>query len=259
MTIRLCISGISGRMGQIVERLARADAEIDPILGIDAVIPRPADGLFGPARLEEALRQVDVLLGFTNNPQAAVEQTHKAAELGVKVVIATTGFSEEQEQILRALACKVPLIKASNFSLGINLLEQIVAQIAGALPWGYHPEIVEEHHARKLDAPSGTAETLAKAVAKGWKLDATKLIERGRSGRAKEVRRHDTIGIQAVRGGNIAGNHQVLFAGPSENIRVCHEALSPQVFAEGALVAVKWIFQQDKPGWYSMARVLGLE
>lgn len=256
--IRLCISGIGGRMGQMVQRLAKADPEIVFVVGIEAEVPQETDELFPACRVRQALVRADVLLGFTNNPEAATKQSVLALEHEIPVVLATTGLSAEQISSLRLICEQAPIIQASNFSLGITIFIQQLGQIAAALPGSYHVEIVEEHHFKKLDAPSGTALMLAQAIcqARGW--DPAKAIQCGRSGRSDSVRPDNIIGIQAVRGGSIAGIHEVIFAGENETLRFRHEAKGPEVFAQGALTAVKWIIGRE-PGWYTMADVLGLK
>ena len=258
MSIRLCISGIYGRMGKLVEKLARQDRTIDEVVGIElsgqGVLP---DGVFNQTRLDEALRKSDVLLVFTNDPASVVEQARAAVRQDVRVVIGTTGLLPPQLAALRKCSEKVSVLQASNFSLGVTLFANQMAQAAVVLDESYEVEIVEEHHGRKLDAPSGTALMLARVIceARGW--DPEVAIQCGRSGRAGTPRLTQIVGIQSVRAGNIAGNHEVIFVGPNEQLRYKHSAGGPEVFAEGALTAVKWIANEG-PGWYSMNQVLGL-
>lgn len=256
--IRLCISGIGGRMGRIVAELAQKDPEIISVVGIEAEVPQESKELFSACSIRQALVRADVLLGFANDPEAATTQSVFAMAHKIPVVLATTGLSPEQLSSLRQASQQAPIIQADNFSLGITIFARQLGQIAASLPGSYHVEIVEEHHFRKLDAPSGTALMLARVICQARGFDPAKAIQCGRSGRSDGVRPNGIIGIQAVRGGSIAGIHEVIFAGENETLRFRHEAKGPEVFAQGALTAVKWIIGKA-PGWYTMAQVLGLE
>jgi len=198
----------------------------------------------------------DILLIFINDPTAVLEQATIAAGFGIKVAIGTTGLSEADLAKLKELGVRIPILVTSNFSLGVNLLKKLVALAAAALP-GFDVEIVEEHHGAKLDSPSGTASMLVKAVEQGRQVSLSQV--HGRSGRASQARQPDEIGVHAVRAGKIAGNHEAVFAGQYDVLRLRHEAISPIGFAAGALVAIKWMSQLAAPGWYSMDQVLGLE
>ena len=170
-------------------------------------------------------------------------------------VVGTTGFDSSHYETLKACAVTSPVLIASNFSLGINLLDCLLFQVAKTLPPGFQIEIVEEHHKGKLDAPSGTAEMLAHTACLARSLNPETCIQRGRAGRSETPREDEVVGIHAVRGGTITGTHTVIFAGPQEVIRFIHEAQSPEIFARGALRAVKWITLMPA-GWYTMENVL---
>lgn len=263
--IRLCISGICGRMGMKVFKLAENDRAIGRISGIDTV----DNGLVPVHRvsinaadlklkeIQTVLAQADVLLIFHDNPLSAAAQAKKAAKRGVAVVIGTTGLSFVDLADIRVLRKKAPILQTYNFSQGMTTFAKAIRQIASVLPPDYQAEIVEEHHAKKLDAPSGTAFMLAQEICAARGLRPGKAIQCGRTGRSGGVRPNDIVGIQAVRGGSIAGIHEVIFAGQGETLRFRHEAGDPDVFARGALAAVKWI--AGKPaGLYTMEDVYGL-
>ncbi|OGY46564.1 MAG: 4-hydroxy-tetrahydrodipicolinate reductase [Candidatus Buchananbacteria bacterium RIFCSPHIGHO2_01_FULL_44_11] len=255
--ISLCISGISGRMGQIIERLALHDPAIGTLIGVDVNIPQPAEGLFGPARLAEALAlsRSDVLLIFHNDPLAAVSQTEIAAKLGVPVIIGTTGLEEHHGVMLFVYSKDIPVLPASNFSLGVAVQRRLIALAASMLPVEYQPEVVDKHHAKKLDAPSGTAMMLAKTICEARQWDPATAIQCGRVGRSQGPRANEIVGIQTLRAGTISGTHEVTFAGPGEVVEINHVAQTPDIFAQGALAAVKWIIGKA-PGVYSIDNVL---
>ena len=263
--IRLCISGICGQMGTKMFKLAEADRAIGHISGIDLIdnglVPvhrvsiNAAD--LKSKEIQTVLAQTDVLLIFHDNPLSAAAQAKQAAKKGVAVVIGTTGFSFTDLADIRGLRKKTAIAQTYNFSLGMTVFAKTIRRIASNLPSGYHVEIVEEHHFKKLDAPSGTAFMLAQEICAARGLKPEKAIQCGRSGRSDDVRDNGIVGIQSVRGGSIAGIHEVIFAGPGETLRFKHEAGDPGVFAQGALAAVKWL--AGKPaGIYTMADVYGL-
>jgi len=243
--IVLHISGILGRMGQFVYGLGSKDPAFELVHGFD--IAQPPDLVHGnhtypPAEMgavfRDPTRKPDVLLIFIKDTVAAVEQTKLAAQYGIWVVIGTTGFSASQLAELRDLASRTAILVASNFSLGVTLMAKLTAVMASTLPASYEPGIYEEHHRAKTDAPSGTAKMLAEVI--------------------ETVRGLVMNQVSSFRGGNIAGIHKVTFAGQHETLRFEHEAGSPVVFAEGAILAVKWIAEREVPGWYTMNQVLGL-
>lgn len=263
--IRLCISGICGRMGMKVFKLAENDRAIGRISGIDTVnnglvpVHRVSINMadLKSKEIQTVLAQTDVLLIFHDNPLSAAAQAKLAAKKGVNAVIGTTGLGFADLAAIHRLRKQIAVIQTCNFSQGVAVFAKTIRQIASALPPDYHAEIVEEHHFKKLDAPSGTAFMLAQAICAARGLRPEKAIQCGRSGRSGGVRPNDIVGIQSVRGGSIAGIHEVIFAGQGETLRFRHEAGDPDVFARGALAAVKWI--AGKPaGLYTMEDVYGL-
>jgi 4-hydroxy-tetrahydrodipicolinate reductase len=205
---------------------------------------------------ETACADAEVLVDFTFHA-ATVEHARHAAELKKAMVIGTTGLSEDEEALLRTSAESIPIVYAPNMSMGINLLFLLVEQTAAALKdAGYDIEIVERHHRLKKDAPSGTALGLGRAAAKGAGWDLDDVAVHGREGHTGE-RTAEEIGFHAVRGGDIVGDHTVLFASEGECVELSHRATTRDTFAIGALRAAKWVVGQT-PGLYSMQDVLGL-
>jgi len=258
--VSLIISGVGGRMGQLVEALAIKEPGIGPVSGIDTrlvttstIQVKPGEPL--PA---QATAGIDVLLIFNNDPDSVVVQAESAAKTKTAVVVATTGLGETRLASLRVLSGSVPVLVSNNFSLGVNVMNAVLAKMAKALPPYFQIEIVEAHHGRKLDAPSGTARMLAQTVCQSREWNPELAISVGRqAGRSESPRLDEQVVIHSLRAGSIAGDHTVLFAGPSETLCLEHHAQSPQVFAEGALATVKWI--AGKPaGWYTMDQMLGL-
>lgn len=202
----------------------------------------------------KAVEGADVCIDFSS-PAGALAAAQAAAGAGCALVVATTGLDEAAKERIRALADRVPVLISPNMSLGMNVVFALAARAAAALP-GYHPEIVEAHHARKKDAPSGTALSLAEAVARarGWDLSETAVW--GRHGATGE-RPDRQIGIHAVRGGGIFGDHTLILAGEDEVVSISHRAMSRELFARGALAAARYLAGAS-PGLYTMADVLGL-
>lgn len=201
--------------------------------------------------------RADVIVDFSS-PKCTAGNAERIAEWGSAWVIGTTGLNSEEMAAVEAAAKKVPVVMAGNMSLGINLLTMLVKQGAKSLrEKGYDIEVTERHHRRKKDAPSGTAFMLGRAAAEGAGIDFEKAQCCGREGIVGE-RSDDEIGIHAVRGGDIVGDHSVLMAGSGELLELSHRATSRDVFSLGALRAADWVTGQE-PGFYNMRSVLGLE
>lgn len=263
--INVIITGVGGRMGAAILRLACEDPGFEVVAGLEAkghpLIGKGLDliaGATGPhATIRDDITPVigpaDVIIDFTE-PNASERQFMVAAEHGKPIVVGTTGFSAEALARMKTTHGGRAVI-APNMSVGVNVMFDLVSRAARALGEGYDVEIVELHHKWKKDAPSGTALKLRNTVAatnasRGW-TDVP-----GRSGAWGE-RKPDEIGIFAVRGGDIVGEHTVFFAGLGERIEITHRAYSRDNFARGALLAAKWIVNQE-PGIYDMQDVLGL-
>lgn len=246
MKIILC--GACGRMGANVASLAEsAGAEI--VCGVDpSPSPMPFPVYTSFSEIEE---RADAVVDFSSAKNVAERlQFCKDAKIGI--VLASTGYTEEDEKIIREYAESVPVFKTGNLSLGVNLLQLLVKKAAEVLGDGFDAEIVERHHNRKTDAPSGTALMLAQSVNEGF--GNTKENVYGREGNVG-ARKKSEIGIHAVRGGTIVGEHEVMFAGEDEIVTLSHSARSRKVFASGALKAAGWLI--GKPaGLYGMSDLL---
>ncbi|MEL6359538.1 MAG: 4-hydroxy-tetrahydrodipicolinate reductase [Pseudomonadota bacterium] len=265
---RIAISGAAGRMGRALLREVLSTPETTVAGGLEA----PGSSNLGKdlgvlAGLDGIGLQVsdtpatvltgsDVLIDFTV-PAATVSVAAAAKGHNVPLVIGTTGFSDEQQAELEALARTIPIVQSGNMSLGVNFLLSLVHQAAKNLGADFDIEVIEAHHRRKIDAPSGTALMLGEAAAEGRGLDLSAAQVTDRS-TIRQARRSDEIGMSVVRGGGIIGRHEVMFASDSEVITLSHEALDRSLFAKGAVRAARWAIGKD-PGLYSMGDVLGLK
>jgi 4-hydroxy-tetrahydrodipicolinate reductase len=204
---------------------------------------------------EAVFRAADVVTDFTL-PEATAAHAQIAAATGTALVAGTSGMSSEQMAVLSEAARKAPVFWAANMSVGVTLLLALVEQTARTLDAGYDIEIIEMHHRLKIDAPSGTALALGRAAAAGRGIALDKMAERGRDG-VTGKRRRGAIGFAALRGGDVAGDHTVIFAGEGERLELTHKASSRQLFAQGAVRAALWMAGKP-PGLYDMTDVLGL-
>jgi 4-hydroxy-tetrahydrodipicolinate reductase len=261
--IKIVISGPYGRMGQALCRLVNGAVDLDLAGGLvsDSGAAARGDGAIKPACVVSRLAELTgdsggeyVLIDFTE-AAATVERLREAADLGVPAVIGTTGFSAEQQSEIAELARRIPVLLAANMSVGVNVLLGIVEDLAARLQ-GYDIEVVEMHHRLKKDAPSGTALAFAKSAAAGRNVDLGDVARHGREGMTGE-RTSAEIGIHSIRGGDVVGDHTVMFAGIGERIEITHKASSRDAFASGALTAARFI-AGCKPGLYSMKDALGL-
>ena len=196
----------------------------------------------------------DVVVDFTN-PTATVSHAQMAARTGCALVIGTTGFDNDQLNSLYRSAQRAPIVLAANMSLGINLLQQVVEEISRILDTDWDIEIVEMHHRAKIDAPSGTALALGEAAARGRGQQLRRISRRSRDGQVGP-RVKGEIGFAALRGGDVVGDHTVIFAADGERVEITHRAASREIFARGAVKSVLWAAGK-KPGLYSMRDVLG--
>jgi 4-hydroxy-tetrahydrodipicolinate reductase len=222
--VRVALVGARGRMGQTIVDLAKGDPKIDIVAQCDL-----GDGI------EAALKDCDVAIDFSN--ASALEEVCRAASQNRKaLVIGTTGHSPEQRTLIEKTAKSLPIVFASNFSVGVNALFALTQRAAEILGLEFKPEIVETHHTKKKDAPSGTAKTLGEILKNELKID---------------------IPIESIREGDVVGEHTVTFAGPAERLELTHSAGSREIFASGALRAAQWVVGKA-PGLYSMQHVLGI-
>ncbi|OYU26592.1 MAG: 4-hydroxy-tetrahydrodipicolinate reductase [Burkholderiales bacterium PBB2] len=265
--LRIAIAGSSGRMGRmLIEAVLQApdcqlSAALDrpgtPSLGQDAgAFLGKTCGVAISDDARAALQASDVLIDFTR-PEGTLAHLALCAELGVKLVIGTTGFDAQQKAQIGALAARTGVMMAPNMSVGVNVVLGLLDRAARALSEGYDIEIIEAHHRHKVDAPSGTALALGEAVAHALGRDLKACAVYGREGVTGE-RDPSTIGFATVRGGDIIGDHTVLFAGIGERIEISHKASSRATFAQGSLRAARFLASQG-PGLYDMNDVLGLK
>jgi 4-hydroxy-tetrahydrodipicolinate reductase len=248
--IRIAVAGANGRMGQAVSALVSADASLRLAARFDRALE---DGLVS---VDEALAGADVVIDFTT-AQASAELAPRAAAAGVALVIGSTGMSDTEFARIAEAAGRVPIVRAGNFSLGLNLLLGLVAQAARALPANaYDIEVFEAHHRRKIDAPSGTALMLAQAAADGRGVALGDVVRQAREGITGE-RPVGEIGLSVMRGGGIVGEHSVTFAADDEIITLGHSARDRSLFARGAVAAARWVVGRP-PAQYDMQDVLGM-
>ncbi|MEJ2117998.1 MAG: 4-hydroxy-tetrahydrodipicolinate reductase [Alphaproteobacteria bacterium] len=265
--MRIAIVGAAGRMGKALARLVHETPGVElsggteppgaPAIGAD-VGEIAGLGHLGAAITADALelfKRSDGVLDFTA-PDASVAHAGFAAEAGIVHVIGTTGFQQHHEDAIASAAQKTVIVKAGNMSLGVNLLAVMVKRAAAALGPEFDIEILEMHHRMKVDAPSGTALLLGQAAAEGRDIALADHSVRVRDGHTGARGKGD-IGFATLRGGDVVGEHTVMFAGLGERVEFTHKASDRQIFARGAVTAARW-GHGKAPGLYSMQDVLGL-
>jgi 4-hydroxy-tetrahydrodipicolinate reductase len=222
--VRVLLIGAAGRMGQTVRDLASTDSQIEIVAQCDLKDP-----------IQPAMKNCDVAIDFSHAD--AIDEIFRAAlHHRTPLVIGTTGHSQKQRRKIEDARQDLPIVFASNFSVGVNVLFFLTRKAAELLESDFNPEIIETHHKTKKDAPSGTAKTLAELL---------------------QTSRNNEISIQSIREGDVVGEHSVIFSGPGEQLELTHRAATREIFARGALRAAKWIIGKS-PGLYSMQDVLGL-
>ncbi len=263
----IAITGASGRMGRMLIRTVMDSDRVRLAGAVERAghdwIGQDIGAAMGGAELgvtvtddaAQAFSQAQAVIDFTA-PEATLEFATQAAQAGIVHVIGTTGFSDDQIAALKPAARDAVIVRAGNMSLGVNLLMQLTRKVAAALDEDFDIEVIEAHHNKKVDAPSGTALMLGQAAADGRGVSLADVSDRGRDGITGARKRGD-IGFAVIRGGDIVGEHDVLFAAPGERIVLRHIATDRAVFARGALKAALWGLDQD-PGEYDMVDVLGL-
>ena len=265
--LRIVIAGAGGRMGRA---LIRAISEAEGLvlagaleysgsahLGEDAGLMSAlkANGVRVESDVDPRLDGADVV-SDVSTPAATVRMAARLAGTGIAHVIGTTGFSAADNAAIADAAGRTAIVKSGNMSLGVNLLAALTRRVSATLDDSFDIEIVEMHHNKKVDAPSGTALLLGEAAAAGRGRELDDCSERGRDGNTG-ARKPGAIGFASLRGGSVVGEHVVIFAGPSERIELVHKAEDRMIFAHGALTAARWV-KGRAPGLYSMADVLGL-
>ena len=264
---RIAIAGATGRMGQmLIEAIAGADdcqlaGALDvpgsPAIGLDAsAFSGRLSGLLIAADLREGLQQADVLIDFTR-PEGTMAHLAVCRELGVKLVIGTTGFSDAQKAEIAAAAKDIAIVMAPNMSVGVNVTLKLLQMAAQAMPTGYDIEIIEAHHRHKVDAPSGTALKMGEVIAQALGRDLKDCAVYAREGVTGE-RDPSSIGFATIRGGDIVGDHTVLFAGIGERIEITHKSSSRATYAQGSLRAARFLAAQPS-GLFDMFDVLKLK
>ncbi len=262
--LKLCVAGAAGKMGRAI--IQEATAKGHQIVGAVEAAGNPTIGkslkqlgiadsetcIVGTDRLADAVKDADVYMTFTV-PAAEVQNIPVVAGLGKRIVLGTTGFTDEQNKKIRAaVETKVPAVFSPNYAVGVNIMFKL-AEVLKAFPQDYHFSISEIHHTAKRDAPSGTALKLGAIVSDLRGYTAT---VHGREGTS--MRKPEELEIVAMRAGGTPGIHDLIVAGPYEMLRIEHTAFSRNVLAQGAVIAAEWISKQTAPGIYSMATVLGL-
>jgi len=266
MTLKIAIAGCTGRMGLTLVKTVRANKHVSLVAGSErpefdenaarALLETAGcKNLFVTSDPDTLAEQADAVIDFTS-PAATLAVAKAVAKRGGIHIVGTTGFSSAQQKELESYASQARIVQSGNFSLGVNLLETLVEQAAKILNESYDIEIFEVHHKHKKDAPSGTALMLGNAAAKGRGVSLKDKKVSARDGITGE-RKDGDIGFSVLRGGDVVGLHNVMFAGPGEVIELKHQGFNREIYATGALHAALWAKSQ-KPGLYSMKDVLGL-
>jgi 4-hydroxy-tetrahydrodipicolinate reductase len=265
--LRIAVAGASGRMGRmLIEAVCATDdlvlaAALDvagsPAIGQDATaFLGKSGGVAISADVEAALSRAQVLIDFTR-PEGTLAHLQACRQLGVKAVVGTTGFADAQKAQIAEHAKHISIVMAPNMSVGVNVMLKLLEMAARAMSQGYDIEVIEAHHRHKVDAPSGTALAMGEVVARALGRDLKDCAVYGREGITGE-RDPSTIGFSTIRGGDIIGDHTVLFAGTGERIEISHKSSSRAGYAQGSLRAAR--FLADKPtGLYGMNEVLGIQ
>lgn len=263
---RIAVAGASGRMGQmLIEAICAADDCVlsgaldiasSPVIGRDAgAASGQSLGVAVTADLHSGLAGADVLIDFTR-PEGTMQHVASCRALGVNLVIGTTGFSDAQKAEIEAAARDIAIVMAPNMSVGVNVTLKLLQMAAHALSEGYDIEVIEAHHRHKVDAPSGTALKMGEVIAQALGRDLKDCAVYERHGHTGE-RHAQTIGFSAIRGGDIVGDHTVLFAGTGERIEITHKSASRATYAQGSVRAARFLAGR-RSGLYDMFDVLGL-
>ena len=264
---RIAVAGASGRMGHmLIDAIAAADdcqltGALDiassPAIGQDATLfSGRSSGVLTTADLHEGLKNSGVLIDFTR-PEGTMAHLAVCRELGVKLVIGTTGFSDAQKAEIAEAAQHIAIVMAPNMSVGVNVTLKLLQMAAQAMPTGYDIEIIEAHHRHKVDAPSGTALKMGEVIADAQGRDLKDCAVYAREGVTGE-RDPSSIGFATIRGGDIVGDHTVLFAGTGERIEITHKSSSRVTYAQGSLRAARFLATQTT-GLFDMFDVLQLK
>ena len=267
MSTRIAVAGASGRMGQMLIEAVRAaddcelsgalDVAASPAIGSDAMaFLGQTSGVAITAELSAGLKNAHALIDFTR-PEGTLAHLRACRALGVNLVIGTTGFSDAQKAEIASTAQDIAIVMAPNMSVGVNVTLKLLEMAAKALATGYDIEIIEAHHRHKVDAPSGTALKMGEVIASATGRELKDCAVYARHGVTGE-RDPSSIGFATIRGGDIVGDHTVLFAGTGERIEISHKSSSRATYAQGSLRAVRFLRHQ-KTGLFDMFDVLNLK
>ena len=252
--IKLAITGCMGRMGQQIIKSARSNKNFSiKVLTENRLINKKINGINMSLNDEKAFKKVDVVIDFTT-PKCTLEVLKIATKLKKRVIIGTTGFTKKEENIIKIFSRKIPILKAGNMSLGINLLMYLSEIASASLGNNYLSKVFEIHHKHKKDHPSGTALMLGKGIAMGKNKDFYKIIGKKYLNK-KSFPYGKKINFNSIRKGEIIGEHEVKFSSGKEIITLNHEAFDRALYSEGALTAAKWLINK-KPGLYSMRNLM---
>ena len=248
--IRILLNGCNGKMGQAVTRSCMYNDKLLIVAGVDTTIKEERSY---PVYTEPNLvkEEVDIIIDFSH-PHALETILNYATEKSLPIVIATTGHSEAQKELIVNASKSVPVLLSANMSLGINIMLDLAKRAAKMLHGTFDIEIIEKHHNQKIDAPSGTALAIADSVNSALPGNEMKYVYDRHSSMQKRTR--DEIGIHSIRGGTIAGEHTIIFAGNDEMIEIKHTAISRDLFAEGAIKAAAFLYGKE-PGYYKMSDI----
>ncbi|MCY6370572.1 4-hydroxy-tetrahydrodipicolinate reductase [Clostridium ganghwense] len=247
--IRIILSGCLGRMGKVISQSVANFPSLSIVAGIDK---NDDDTVKYPVykTIQECNTVGDVVLDFSR-PETLSSLLQYCKDKNLPLILCTTGYSQEQLTQIEEASKEIPIFRSANMSIGINVINNILKKISAMLYENYDIEIIEKHHNQKVDSPSGTALLLANTIKET--IPSETIFTKGRDGISK--REHKEIGVHAVRGGSIVGEHEVIFAGQGEIIELKHSALSREVFAVGSLKACEFIYGKEK-GMYSMDNVI---
>ena len=266
MTISVGIFGCAGRMGKILAKAVLEDKDcllsggtenIDKFIGQDLgkLLGKEEIGCKVLNEAEELFTISDVVIDFTT-PKSTRSNIKIAQRTETPLIIGTTGLSNKDEELINESVDNTVIVQSSNFSIGINIIQSEIEKISGIIGSDFDAEVLEMHHRNKVDAPSGTAIDLGKAIANGRKKTFSEVARFSREGEVG-VRKYGEIGFSTLRGGEVIGDHSVIFASANETIKFTHNAHSRSIFSDGAMLAAKWSINV-KPGLYTMRDVLGI-
>lgn len=249
---RIIMHGCNGKMGQVITGICSSDENAEIVAGIDVVDNIPTNNYPVFTNIDDCETEADVVIDFSS-AKAVDKLLEYCEKRNIPLVLCSTGLSEQQLEKVNETAKKIAILRSANMSLGVNTLLKVLKDVAKVLvPAGFDVEIVEKHHNQKIDAPSGTAIALADSINEEFDNEFTYVYDRSS---VRQKRDKKELGISAVRGGNIVGDHEVIFAGTDEVITIQHTAYSKAIFAKGAVEAAKFLNGKGA-GLYDMSQVV---